>query len=771
MKVELLAPAGSVNAAYAALNNGSDAIYLAGPSFGARAYANNFSYDDIKDIIKYAHITGRKVYITVNTLIFENEIEDVIEFLDFIYLNDCDAVIVQDLGLAEIIKKRYPDLALHASTQMNIHTVADAKKLKEIGYKRIVLARETPLEVIKEIKENIDIEIEVFIHGALCVSYSGNCYFSSFIGKRSGNRGRCAQPCRKEYAIQEKDTNKIAKKDSWAYYLSPKDLSTIENIKELIDCNIDSLKIEGRMKRPEYVAQVVRSYKAAINGKINVEKEIKDLKKVFNRDFTKGFILNEDNNKFSNLQYQNHQGILIGKVVSSTKEKITIKLTEELNIGDSIRIVGKNSDAVTINNMYVNNKLVKVALANSLVSIKAHEKDLNNSNVYLTTSIKQLELLRSSYDLKQQKSRIKISGTCYLDNEYLVLRISDGENTVSIKSNEKINYSEKDFSNRIYEQINKTNESNYVFEKLEIKVSNAIIPIKEINYLRREAFDKLDKKRMLRHKNRKINDYAFSRLNLTNIKSGLIAKVSKEEQLKAALVSDINIIYIDDYSLYNKCLNEFNYGNKEIIYMLPRINPMRELKNVVFTTLSKVDTNYGSVYMNVTNSYSAYKLFSMGAKSVGLSIELSEKNIVDLINGFKNNFSSELNFEMMVYGYYELMISKYCPLQKEFNINYKNCNKCLNGKYYLVDKLGYCFAITKGEGCYTKILNSKRVHLIKHITRLKEIGIKRFILDFSIEDFNETKEIIQLYNLAFNGIIKEDKINDVTYGHFNEGVL
>lgn len=760
MNIELLAPAGNIDAAYAAFKNGSDAIYLAGPSFGARAYANNFSLEEIKEIIEYAHIIDKKVYITVNTLLFEKEIEEVLKFLDYIYENDCDAVIVQDLGLAEIINKRYPDLALHASTQMNIHTVDDALKLKELGYKRIVLAREASIDVIKEIKEKVDIELEVFIHGALCVSYSGNCYFSSIVGKRSGNRGRCAQPCRKEYALINNNDNS---KQKWKYYLSPKDLSTIDRINELKEIGVDSLKIEGRMKRKEYVAQVVKTYRKALLGENILEKDLKDLKLIFNREFTKGFIFNESNNNYPNLKYQNHHGILIGKVTSTYKDKVTIKLSEDLVIGDAIRLVGKNSDAITINNMYVNNKLVKEASKGSLVTVKVHEKNLDNASVFLTTSIKQIEKLQND---NQKNIKITINGKCYLENDYFVLEISDGKNIVKEKSLEKSSLSEKDFSQRFYEQINKTNESNYIFNSLTLDVKSRIISIKEINRLRREALKKLDLLRMKKYPKRCIKEYTFNKLNLEKQLSAITVKVSNEEQLKAAISENVKIIYIDNYDLYKKYNETYS-----VIYMAPRVKNTLNINEAVVSSISKVEGNYGSVYMNVTNSYSAYKLFSLGIKSVGLSIELSENDIIDLTENFKNNFSNDLNFEMMVYGYYELMISKYCPIQKELGIECKNCNMCIKNSYSLVDKLGYNFRVIKGEGCYTKILNSKRIHLIKYISKLKEIGISRFLLDFSVEDFNETKEIIKLYNLAFNGIIKEDKLSNVTYGHFNEGVL
>ena len=231
-KIELLAPAGTRDSFFAAINNGADAIYLAGKAFGARASADNFTDQEIKELIQYAHIRDKKVYVTVNTIIFEDELADVIKFIEFLYINDVDAIIIQDLGLAMVVHEKYPDLALHASTQMNIHNINMVKTIQKLGFKRIVLPREMPLETIKQIKKEVDIELEVFIHGALCVSYSGNCYFSSLIGKRSGNRGRCAQPCRLPYTLLNQEK----------YWLSPKELCTIDKIKELIEEGIDSFK-------------------------------------------------------------------------------------------------------------------------------------------------------------------------------------------------------------------------------------------------------------------------------------------------------------------------------------------------------------------------------------------------------------------------------------------------------------------------------------------------------------------------------------------------
>ena len=256
MRTEILSPAGNKESFISAIHHGCDAIYIGGLKFGARAQAQNFTIDEIIELINYAHLYEVKVYVTVNTLIKDEEFLEAVSFVKQLYINNVDAIIVQDIGLASYLLKVFPDIVLHASTQMNIHSFDQALFLKNLGFKRIVLARECKYELIKKIKQEIDIELEVFVHGALCMSYSGNCLMSSVIGKRSGNRGKCAQPCRLLYSLN--DSNKPS------YLLSPKDLMTLNDLDKLLDLNIDSLKIEGRMKRKEYVGLVTQIYKEKV---------------------------------------------------------------------------------------------------------------------------------------------------------------------------------------------------------------------------------------------------------------------------------------------------------------------------------------------------------------------------------------------------------------------------------------------------------------------------------------------------------------------------
>ena len=327
-KPELLAPVGEKESLIAAIEAGCDAVYLSGKKYGARVYANNFKDEELIEAIKYAHLYGVKVYVTVNTIIYENEIEDFMNYIDMLHKNNVDAIIMQDIGMIDLVRKTYPNLEIHISTQMHIHNLEGAKFFENLGIKRIVLARETNIDIIKNIKQNTKTEIEVFVHGALCISYSGQCLMSSLIGGRSGNRGACAGCCRLPYDIISE--NKIINKDK--YPLSTKDLMTLEHIEELIESGIDSLKIEGRMKRPEYVYQVVSLYRKAIDSYINTgktnltEEDIKEMKKLFNREFTSGYLFKEK--YIINGKRPNHQGIEIGEVVDYKNGYIYIKLKQ-----------------------------------------------------------------------------------------------------------------------------------------------------------------------------------------------------------------------------------------------------------------------------------------------------------------------------------------------------------------------------------------------------------------------------------------------------------
>lgn len=335
--IELLAPVGNMESLYAAIQNGADAVYLGGKLFNARHSASNFENEEIKEAVKYAHLRGVKVYITANILIDNSEMESVIDYIKFLYQADVDAIIVQDMGLANMIKKFFPKLEIHASTQMTINNLYGAEFLHDMNFSRVVLARETPLDEIKHISENTPIELEAFIHGALCISYSGQCLMSSVIGGRSGNRGKCAQPCRMPSSLVDKDGRLLEDWDK-KHILSTRDLNTIDDIDRIIDAGIISLKIEGRMKRAEYVATIVKNYRKAIDQGIDSLdiKDREDIEQIFNREFTKGAMLESFGDDFVSVDRPDNRGLFIGKVSRADKYKVYIELEKDINIGDGI---------------------------------------------------------------------------------------------------------------------------------------------------------------------------------------------------------------------------------------------------------------------------------------------------------------------------------------------------------------------------------------------------------------------------------------------------
>ena len=342
--MELLAPAGTKEAFLAAIANGANAVYLAGKKFGARAYASNFEEDELAEVIRHAHLKNMQVHVAVNTIVDRDELPQLREYLSFLYDVGADAVLLQDLGAVRLAKEIVPQMPLHASTQMTVHNIAGVQALEELGFSRVVLARELSIPEIREICKKSRVEIECFVHGALCVCYSGQCLMSSMIGGRSGNRGRCAQPCRLPYTLVDAQGNDVLGDTAGNFLLSPRDLNAIELIPQLLDAGIDSLKIEGRMKRPEYVATIVHTYRKAIDHHLGVRREAVDdadrahLAQVFNRDFTTAYMEKRQGRYMMSDRRPNNRGLLIGRVTAYDRSShmVTVKLSEGLSVRDQV---------------------------------------------------------------------------------------------------------------------------------------------------------------------------------------------------------------------------------------------------------------------------------------------------------------------------------------------------------------------------------------------------------------------------------------------------
>ena len=718
-KTELLIPVGNKECLLAAIHNGADAVYLGGKKFGARAYSNNFDEQEMIEAIKLCHLYGVKIYVTVNTMIYNNEIEQVMNYLNFLYINNVDAVIMQDNGLIELTRKTIPNLEIHVSTQAHNHNKPAIEHYKQLGCTRVVFDRESSLESIYKL--DVDIEKEVFVYGALCICYSGNCLFSALNGGRSANRGMCVGSCRLPYTLYKNDI-----KQKEGYLLSTKDLNTLPKLKEILDCNIDSLKIEGRMKSKEYVAIVTKTYRKLIDnyyeGKdlILTKEDNEKLLKTYNREFTTGYLFEEKN--IINDKTSNHQGVKIGKVIGVNNKRITIELESNLYQNDAIRF-DKPNKGMYVNSLY-NNKglLVSNISKGNICQVDNKDrimiKDLLGSNVLKTIDTKLNEELNN---IQEKKILVNISFKAFIGTK-ATLSITDNTNTIEITGNIVDKALNAPITKeRIIEQLSKLGNTPYKLNNIDIEIDNNIfINLKELNELRRTATEQLTIKREgtpISDKQLTIKEYPYK----TATKPKISILTRNEDQLKLAISNNIDIIYTTDKNLYNK------YKDKNIYLRLDRvIEKHKEYKNenllctefgsiVKYGNNNNIRTDY---YLNAANDHTISKYLSLNSKSVTISIEADNLQINDI----KNKEQSEI----IVYGYPECMIIK----NNIFNIR--------DEKTYLKDTKNNKYLVTYDN--FTHIFNHEPINLIDRIPKLKGFGTLR--IELLNENIGEVQTII-----------------------------
>ncbi len=707
MKPELLSPAGNMEALKAAIHAGADAVYIGGKNYGARNFADNFTNEELIKAIKYAHTYDVKVYITANTIIYEREIDDFIDYLKFLYLNGVDAVIMQDIGMISLIRKIIPDLEIHASTQTNNCNDEVLKLYKDLGVKRVVLARELSLKQINNLKTQIDKEI--FIHGALCICYSGSCLFSSLNGGRSGNRGKCAGPCRLPYTLIK---NGKPVKTEGNYLLSPKELNTTKQINKILNSNVQSLKIEGRMKSPEYVYFVTKMYRELIDNK-QTKMETRDLEKLFNRQFTEGHLFEKKNEDLMNPISPNHIGVEIGKVIKTNK-RIMIKLTDDLAQNDGIRFKDSNKGLV-VNKLY-NSKglLINEAKKGDIVFIDNKLNIKTNETVLKTTDYKLLESLRG---YPKKKLTINFSVTMHL-NKPLSITIYDNKNKINVKGSiVKSAITSPITKENIIKQLSKLGNTPFIINKIDIDMDNNVfISLKELNELRRILTEKLiNKKTSIKRNLNKIK--IKPAINKISRPLSINVSVNNEEQLKTVL-GKVNNIYTDNYNLYLK------YKTHNVYFKTDRTAyGFQDFKNekLLLTELGSINKYpknnicNSDYFLNVVNSYSVNFLENCNIKQITLSPELTIDQIKDILK--VNN-----NVELIIYGKLELMV-----------INHIISD---NGNY-LQNRQNELFPIIIKNN-KTHIMHHHNINLIHYLNELKDLGLNSIRLEL----FDETKEQI-----------------------------
>ena len=801
-EIELLAPVGSFDALKAAVQNGANAVYLGGKDFSARASANNFDREELIEAVKYAHIRDVRVFVTTNTLIKQNEIEDFVEYAKFLYDIDVDALIMQDIGVAMLIHDLLPDFELHASTQMVAHSLEDVQYLESVGFKRVVLARELTVDEIKYICDNTNVDIEVFVHGALCVCYSGGCLMSSMIGNRSGNRGRCAQPCRQKYTMIDISTGEEIHSNG-EYLLSTKDLNTIEDVDKIIETGVLSLKIEGRMKKPEYVATVINSYRNAIDEyqatkKVNISTEtMEDLYTIFNRKFTKGLILGEVGEDVMNSNVPNNQGLYVGKVVDYNKKakRLKIKLEGTLKKGDGINLGGG-----TIGRIIKGKEIVQIGYKGETIELDFIGEARKNQPVFKTSDTNLIDKAQKTYtqDKEFAKNLIDAEITIKL-GEYPELKLIDkNNNSVTVKGDKLVEKALKVAlgEEKIETQIKKLGNTPYELDDLKINLDKGVsMPISLINQMRREAIELLDEARIpvkgRAYKDSKIKYSPKKYAKDTNSNSKIRVKINNIEALKSIINLDIDMIYYEDVATLEQAMAMATANNKKLIYSAPRIVRNKEYKrleksneyckeNVQISALGQVkyykensenvsfDVDY---YLNPFNSETINHYKKEGATTVCISQELNIHEIKETTK------YTDMEIETVAYGYIPMMLSEYCPMgvvarscKKD-----KRCSTCKESKYVLRDFKGEEYRISQDLFCRSTIYNSIANCLINNLDELSDAGINVFRLDFT----HESPELISKITKAFINTVNNDlDVDDqeifdnmeTTLGHLYKGV-
>ena len=737
-KVELLCPVGNKEMLYQAIHNGADAVYLAGKRFGARKFANNFDDDELIEAISYSHLYGVLVYVTVNTIIYESEIEDVLSYLKFLYVHGVDAVIMQDIGIMKRAREILPDLEIHASTQCHNHNKEGILALKNLGVTRVVMAREMSLSYIASI--DVDIEKEVFVYGALCVCYSGCCLFSSMNGGRSGNRGECVGSCRLPYQLLENDKIISTEGD---YLLSTRDLNTIFHLKELLDSDIDSLKIEGRMKSPYYVGYVTRVYRRLIdcyyrNESMNVTKEeLDNLKKLFHRDFTSGYLF--DDKRIMNIKSPNHIGVPVGKVVKVDDKKIYIRLDDDLSQGDGIRFQ-KSDKGMIVNRLYNQKDLLVNFIQRGNIAVLdnkfGYEKDFHDIVLKTIDSKLIYELER----VEEKKIPISYKVIAVVGSPLSISIMDESLHCCSVSGNVVEVASKRPITREeIERQLKKLGNTPYSMNEIHFQMDDSIfISLSELNILRRKLVE------MLSFERTKISRNVLPVFD-DRISSPLVRKTSKicalvrtEEQLLSCLHHSVDIIYVVDFSLYCKYKGKYSH----IFYRTHRVNDCKmdfKNENLLVCELggaskySKDNLVVGDYYLNIANHHSIDYFRSLGVQRVTLSVELSDS----LISNIMKHCSCEV--ELLVYGRVELMVMKYCPLKELLG----HCTVCRESQnsYYLVSKDKKKFPILH-DHCVTSILHCENIDKFSSVHKYKEMGISCYRIELFSENYQEVSRLI-----------------------------
>lgn len=798
---EVLAPAGSYESLVAAVNAGADAVYLGGEKFGARAYAENFSTEVLLQAIDFIHLHKKKIYLTVNTLLKEDELrEQLYPYLLPLYEAGLDAVIVQDLGVLSFIREVFPDLPVHASTQMTVTGPKGAGLLENMGVVRVVPARELSLKELRAIRMQTNLEIETFVHGALCYCYSGQCLFSSMIGGRSGNRGRCAQPCRMPYEVSCRDdsSGKIKRMNGLedSYALSPRDICTLEILPDIIEAGVDSLKIEGRMKKPEYAAAVTAMYRKYVDlyqraGREGYHVEAEDIRKladIYNRGgFSEGYYKKRNGKELLSLNRPNHTGVAVGRVMTAKERQIQMKITRPLYKGDVLEIPctkGRVSNW-TAGGAYHPGQLVSIKTEYESKAVKGEDIFRIRSEALLNevreglVDIKKKEKINGSFILMKEKPAI-------LKLEYGNMDVTVTGDAPAVAENLQVT------AEQAKKQLRKLGATPFEWNRLIVRVEDGLFyPVAAFNRMRREAMEKLEALIGGKHKRdtslcefRKYNFFynldkkgkdfierpqvPDAHRNSMLFESKIYAGIAKPEQLGPVLRDDrVSRVYVElscgNPAELRKLARVIKKSGRECFFAYPY--SFREkvpgYTDQTFAVLDEAADGYlvrnleelaylsekthkpliGDAGLYSFNTAAREMLRAMGISGTTLPFELNAEELDE--RGIYQE-------EMIQYGYQPLMVTAGC-LKK----TYGTCDG-ISGHLFIRDRKNMVFpVVTVCDYCCNVIYNSVPLYLADLADRAP-VYVR---YHFTVESEEETAQILS-----------GEKPQQITRGHYRRGV-
>lgn len=753
-KYELLSPAGDMASLIAAVKAGADAVYLGGEEFSARKKAKNFSKEELKTAILYCHMRMVKVYVAINTILTDEEVFMAFSYVKFLREIGVDGLIVQDIGLAKVLRDNFTGLELHASTQMSINSYSGAKMLKEMGFHRVVVARECPISEIEKIK-SLGIEVEGFIHGALCISYSGQCLMSSMIGGRSGNRGECAQPCRKRYEILDENKNKISAKGE--YVLSPRDLASFNTVEEMIDAGVYSLKIEGRMKRPEYVYQVTKTYREILEGHFNKD-DVEKTRALFNRKFTKGIGHNERGEDFISYDRPSNRGVVVGEVLKKSKDGYILKFSEDVVKGDELEFALKNKGTFKILSPIECEKDKTVEFPTT--------RDLKpKSEIRRLNSVELIKSINEEINSKNLNREVSIAAEFFKGKRPKLVFTSLGitaevEGYFKLEEPKTHAVSEE----RIIESLSKLGDTDFYLKEIYIECDEIFIPISKLNELRRIGIEKL-KSEILKTDVEDAKNLHSEFKKRDKAEPFIALEVGDLNNLKGVDLNKVGKIYLKDKAIDENYLSALKDFKGEVFVSLNNIYYTEEeekiLQKIKAMGIINVEVNnWGQLQsfkdfnlhlgheLNIFNSYAGDF-----ALKLGKSFSVSEETTLDQIEKISKNIGG--NIERTVYGHVKVMTMEHNPLDLTEI-------KDRAGVYFLKDVTGAAFPFIKGST--TDIYTDRPVDLRGDVDALVSAGVNilRVRINFPWERAAEIVEDIYY---------KRQNVKDGFKGHLYRGVL